>query len=270
MTAFAPADPLTDDDVATFWRDGYLVVPHLATGEEVRRMRGIYDDLFARRAGREEGMQFDLAGADGEDTPAALPQILLPSTYAPELLGTDVRVRALALARQLLGPDAVDTGDHAINKPPRSTAATPWHQDEAYWDPGKHYRSLSVWVPLQEATLDNGCMQFLPGSHQHEVMPHQPIGGDVRVHGLEFAESVDTSAAVACPLPAGGATVHFCRTFHFTGANGTDEPRRAYVMSFGVPPEARAEPRSFPWLEHRRTARAVRAAAVGETREPGA
>lgn len=263
------AAPLTAEEVSAFWRDGFLVIPRLAGEQEIAQMREVYDQLFARRAGREEGMQFDLAGPDDEETPAALPQILMPSTYAPELLTSELRGRALAVARQLLGPEAAETGDHAINKPPRSTATTPWHQDEAYWNPEQDHRALSIWIPLQDVDTTNGCMEFLPGSHTGDVLPHQSIGNDPRVHGLELAEPIDTSAAVACPLPAGGATVHFSRTVHFTGHNQTDEPRRAYIMSFALPPTPRTDGRSFPWLDARKTARAARAAAAGQTREPG-
>lgn len=269
MTQAAVAVELTAREVEAFWRDGYLVIPRLADDDEVRHMREVYDGLFARRVGREEGMQFDLAGPDDEETPAALPQMLLPSKYAPELLTSALRARALALARQLLGPDAAETGDHAINKPPRSTATTPWHQDEAYWDPRYDHRGLSIWMPLQDVSEENGCMQFLPGSHRQEVLPHQSIGNDPRVHGLELAHAVDASRAVACPLAAGGATVHLPRTLHFTGENQSDASRRAYVMSFGLPSQPRKDARAFAWLEARKTARAQRAAAAGQTREPG-
>lgn len=269
MTQATAAVELSEGDVEAFWRDGYLVIPRLADDDEVRHMREVYDDLFARRAGREEGMHFDLAGPDDEETPAALPQILLPSKYAPELLTSAVRARALAVAQQLLGPDAAETGDHAINKPSRSTATTPWHQDEAYWDPAQDHRGLSIWIPLQDVTVENGCMQFLPGSHQQEVLPHQSIGNDPRVHGLELAGELDITDAFACPLAAGGATVHFSRTVHFTGDNQTDAPRRAYIMSFGLPSQPRSDGRTFPWLDSRKTARAERAAAAGQTREPG-
>jgi hypothetical protein len=57
---------------------------------------------------------------------------------------------------------------------------------------------------------------------------------------------------------------------HYTGDNSTDAPRRAYIMSFGVPPLERSDGRAFPWLDVQRTARAGRAAAAGQTRVPGA
>ena len=73
-----------------------------------------------------------------------------------------------------------------------------------------------------------------------EILPHRHIGGDPRVHGLELDVPFDFTNAVACPLPAGGATFHYNRTLHFSGANMTNMPRRAYVMSAGFPTVPRA------------------------------
>jgi ectoine hydroxylase-related dioxygenase (phytanoyl-CoA dioxygenase family) len=113
---------------------------------------------------------------------------------------------------------------------------------------------------LQEATTENGCMHFVPGSHRGEVVPHRPIGGDPRVHGLEVEPGVvDVSTAVACPLPAGGATIHASRTLHYTSPNRSTGHRRAYIISGGTPEEPAAEPREFPWQAVRRTAREERA-----------
>jgi ectoine hydroxylase-related dioxygenase (phytanoyl-CoA dioxygenase family) len=256
-----PTVTLTPEQVAAYHRDGFLALPQLTTKEEVARLRTIYDELFARKAGRDEGNQFDLGGTDEDDAEAVLPQILAPSRYAPELATTLLRANAEAVAEQLLGPDARFTGDHAILKPARYGAATPWHQDEAYWNPALEYESISIWVPLQEATLENGCMQFLPGSQEWDVLTHRSIGDDPRVHGLELAADVDLSAAVACPLPPGGATVHGSRTLHHAGPNAADVPRRAYILGFGLPTRERAAPRDFPWNTRKQTAREQRRAA---------
>ena len=122
-------------------------------------------------------------------------------------------------------------------------AETPWHQDEAYWDPAYAYEALSIWMPLQEATLENGCMQFIPGSHRLEVLPHQSIGNDPRVHGL-VTDKVNPAQAVACPISAGCCTVHHCRTLHYAGPNRSPEPRRAYILTFRLPPKPCDKPRA--------------------------
>lgn len=250
---------LSGEQVAFFHENGFLAIDRpIADAEELAWLRVVYDRLFAERAGRSEGNQFDLAGADEEGREAALPQILDPARYAPELNEGRFLVAANAIVRQLLGAEASVGIAHAIYKPAGSGAATPWHQDEAYWDPSREYTAVSVWMPLQEATVDNGCLWFLPGSHRWDVRTHQSIGGDVRVHGLEMAE-VPTDGAVACPLPPGGVTIHLNRTAHYAGPNVSGIPRRALIMMGGLPDRPYAGDRSFPWNEAKRTAREERA-----------
>jgi ectoine hydroxylase-related dioxygenase (phytanoyl-CoA dioxygenase family) len=245
---------LNSEQIAFFHREGYLALPAITTAEEVIRLQEIYDHLFATKAGRDQGDHLDLVTADDDEQPEMLPQILNPSKYAPELAEALFRANAAAIAIQLLGVEARFTGDHAIRKAPHSGVETPWHQDEAYWDPDKEFSSLSIWIPLQEATLENGCMQFVPGSHRQEVLPHHPIGNDPAVIGLEV-DNVEALAknAVACPLPAGGATIHHSRTLHYTGPNASNQPRRAYILAFGTPAKQRAEPRNFYWLTMQKT-----------------
>ncbi|HET6386516.1 MAG TPA: phytanoyl-CoA dioxygenase family protein [Armatimonadota bacterium] len=263
MTSLKPTVVLTQEQIDGYHQNGFLAIEALTTPAEVESLQSIYDSLFAARVGREVGDQFDLGGADQEGQEAALPQILGPSKYAPALRQGQLFVNAEAIARQLLGPEAKFGGDHAILKPAEIGAATPWHQDEAYWDPSMEYNSLSIWIPLQDATVESGCMQFIPGSHRSEVQPHHTINHDPRVHGLEI-DAADTSGAVACPIPAGGATVHHNRTLHYAGPNLTGGPRRAYILGFSLPARPRSETRDFYWNAQKRTPREERARAARE------
>ena len=248
-----PNITLTQAQIDFYHREGYLVLPPITTAEELEKLRAIYDRLFAERVGREEGNQFDLAGADGDDEVAKLPQILGPARYAPELNDFLFKANGQAIADQLLG-NGSSGGDHAILKPARYGSETPWHQDEAYWSPDLDYNSLSIWMPLQDATVESGCMQFVPRSHRGEVRTHRPIKNDPRVHGLE-AEQLPVDEVVACPIPAGAVTIHHCRTLHYAGPNRSDEPRRAYIQVKGLPTQKRSEPRAFPWQQLQQTAR---------------
>jgi len=253
-----PTVKLTNEQMAFYHRDGYLAIEAITTPEEVAWRREIYDRLFAQRAGREEGNQFDLAGTDEDGVAASLPQILRPDQYAPELAHALCRVNALAIAQQLLGAEAAYHGEHAIFKPALHGAETPWHQDEAYWDPDLEYNEISVWIPLQEATPENGCMYFVPYSHRLDVMPHHPINHDPRIHGLAI-DQIDATPAVACPLPPGGATFHGPRMLHYTPPNRSTTPRRAYILGFGTPAQKRSTSRDFYWNCQKTTAREVRA-----------
>lgn len=243
-----PTVSLTDKQISFFHENGYLAIDNITTDEEVARMREAYDLIFEQRAGRDEGMEFDLAGTDEEGKVADLPQILDPRRYSEKLRDTLYEANALHISRQLLGEGVRARGSHAIFKPAKHGAPTPWHQDEAYWNPSAKATSLSVWMPLQEATRENGCMEFIPKSHLRDVQPHHHIDNNPKIHGLEVDDGIiDPSQAVACPLPQGGATFHLSRTFHYTAPNNSQIPRRAFILGFGLESEQLDEPRDFYW-----------------------
>lgn len=211
--------------------EGFLRIPEFAPPDEVAVIAPIYDRLFQTRAGWGEGNFFDMIAAETEGRPYLAPQMLQLSRYAPELLESAILKRAHALARQILGPTARLALDHGIFKAARSSAPTPWHQDEAFWDGRYQHDGLTVWIPLQSVDEASGCLQFVPKSHKRKVMPHQAIGNDPRVHGLEIP-GFSPPFAQACPLPLGGATLHHARTAHYSSPNSSDADRRAYILVF--------------------------------------
>ena len=253
---------VTPEQISFFHENGFLALDPITTPDEIAWMRESYDRIFSQRAGREEGNQFDLGGTDEEGKEATLPQILNPAKYAPELNGGLYLKNAQAIARQLLNPNAGGGVAHAIFKPAGIGAPTPWHQDEAYWDPQWQYYNVSFWMPLQEATIENGCLWFVPKSHYWEILPHRSIGNDPRIHGLELAvdnaEQV-TKSAVPCPLKPGGVTIHLNRTLHYSGPNKTDIARRALILGYGVANSPYPAPRNFSWNDIKMTPRQERA-----------
>lgn len=254
---------LVEDQVRFFHLNGFLAIDTPVAQEvELAWMREVYDRIFEARSGRESGDQFDLAGSDEEGKSATLPQILNPAKYAPELAEGAYLDVVDGIVKQLFGLEAKASVAHAILKPAGVGAATPWHQDEAYWDPAFQYQNASIWMPLQEATIKNGCLWFMPGSHEWPVVEHRPIGGNVKIHGLEMVDIGLVKNAVACPLPAGGITIHRNRTAHFAGPNTSDQPRRALILSTGLPNRPFPGSRAFPWNDMKHTAREARARAA--------
>ena len=255
-TSPTPTVELTPEQVAEFHTRGFLAIPSISTPAEVALLRGVFDRLFAQKAGRAEGAQFDMVTHDDdEDTPAKLPQIINPVNYAPELRNTAFRANALAIARQLLGPETTAAFEHAILKPAHYGAATPWHQDEATRvDANFEYEQLSIWMPLQEATPENGCMQYIAGTNKGDVLPHRSPKCDPKIHAIECAGGFDPADATLCPLPPGGATIHHGRTLHSAGPNNSDSPRRAYILAFELPPQPGTRERNFYWNHEKQTA----------------
>jgi hypothetical protein len=222
-----------------FARQGFLSISSLTTIEDLARIRSLLDPLFAK---------FDLLGEYAADiaaprvagVPPRSPELNEPIRFAPELRDTLAYARCRELARKLLGVPVGYSFDHAIYKPPHNGAATDWHQDEAYSARAIPLRSVHFWIPLQEATVKNGCMWFVPGSNQGGILPHQvsvhrTAGPNQAPAGTTIvASQVDTINAVACPLSVGSATVHHPLTLHYTGANESDEYRRVWILHFSA------------------------------------
>lgn len=248
---------LSREQVDRFHADGFLSIPSITTPDEVAWIRQIYDRLFAERAGWSKGDFFDFAGADEEGKAPRLPQLLNPSQYEPALARTLFRTNAEAMARQLLGPRAKLIFEHAMMKPGKTGGETAWHQDHAFYARYTNYRAVTIWMPLQAVDERNGCLEFIPESHNGAITPHRHLDDDPRVHGLE-AIGVDASKAVVCPLPAGGATFHSDRTLHHAGPNRSSEPRRAYALVFGVRGRQFTLREEYPWNRASVTAREQR------------
>ncbi len=254
---------LSPEQITRFREDGFLAIPGLTTTEEIGRIRAIYDRIFDEKAGYVRGKHLDMVSA--EDDPATTPllsQILNPAEFAPELRETLFRRNALIAARQLLGDDATPWFEHAIRKPARHGAATPWHQDEAHRDDvGVTYRQISIWLPLQDATVENGCMRYIAASHRGPVLTHRSPNNDPRIMALECSDGFDESSAKHVPLQPGDAVVHDARTLHGAGPNTTGEARRAYIMAFRGAVVSAPDFRGYPWNLEKRTAAQARARA---------
>src|ERR1700722_19341386 len=120
--------PLTAEQVAEFFRLGFLVIgTPLIPKPELEWCGSILMRMLESGEGRSEGRNLDLIARDGGgDT--VLPTVLQPSLYATELRNLSYRKTALAIARQLLGPQVAFAGDHTILKPVHNGGPTPWHQ----------------------------------------------------------------------------------------------------------------------------------------------
>ncbi len=250
--------PLSQHQVASYRENGYLAVEQFVDEKELAHLRVILAGMFAKRAGRDRGYHLDLVGIDDEESPPGIPQILHPSRLVAELRGNQFLSKSKLIARQLLGANVEFVLDHAVLKPPHGEEPTPWHQDAAFGDPRFDTQSVSMWLPLQDTTIANGCLHFIPRSHLGEVLPHRPAKNDPRLHALECFDGFDSTKAVACPLSAGGVSLHDGMMLHSAGPNRRDQPRFAYVAVFRTPARRRSIPREFPWRERSQTARQAR------------
>lgn len=250
---------LSNQQIDLLKTQGFLRMDSIVPKHEMEPLRQIYDRLFSSRAGFDEGLQFDLAG-DEESGKLKVPQIIQPSKLEPALRDMELVSRARAIAEAVLGGEIEsDYGEHMIFKAPHANTDTPWHQDQAYHAPDVYHHSVNFWIPLDDATVENGCMHFVSESHQKDILPHHSIGHDPKVHGLE----VDTPERfvqnqVACPVPAGGCALHLPHMLHYAGGNNTDRPRRAYILMMNIKSSPREKPLNNYWITEKTTARQQR------------
>jgi phytanoyl-CoA dioxygenase PhyH len=251
---------LREDQLTAFRRDGFLLVDGLTTPDEIMSLRKLYDEMFLQRRGWEKGDMFDMVGRDDLGRGLALPQMLWPSRYEPALSQTKLAASARSIAEQILGSNVENTLEHAIMKPPFNGAETPWHQDDSFAHKSSMItEAISIWMPLQDVTIQSGCMRYIRGSNLGPLYPHQSPGNDPRIHGLELVSPPDLTNCVAVPMPAGGAVIHHSRTIHGAGGNSTDQPRRAYVLGYSVKTGRRhILTRDYPWNLEKQTAREQR------------
>jgi hypothetical protein len=251
---------LSSDQLEAYRRDGFLLIHGLSTPEEIASIRILYDRLFSERRGWDKGDLFDMVGRDDLNQGMALPQMLWPSRYEPALQQTQLAASARSIAAQLLGPQIENTLEHAIMKPALDGAITPWHQDDAFVHKSSRFlESISIWMPLQDVTVENGCMRYIRGSNHGPLYPHQSPNNDPRIHGLQVISPPDLTNCVSVPMPAGSGVVHHSRTLHGSGVNRTNEPRRAYILGYGVKAGSyQLLMRDHPWNLEKQTARDLR------------
>lgn len=234
------------EEVAFFEQNGYLAVEEFVDPQELNEILTIFHAVAER--GRNE------PNASSRTHSSALEQYAFPEITFRELLQTRFVRKARTYVSALLdvGEDDLTAWAQFIHKPALEGGSTPWHQDEAYWDPARLYNAVAAWLPLHAVSPGQSCMEFIPGSHRREtLMNHERSSQDPRIRQLE-AIGVDTDAAVACPLPAGGATFHHHRTLHYTGPNTSRRPRTAFIVEWQTAPVQRERREERPWFDEQR------------------
>lgn len=227
---------LAPKQITRFKQDGFLAIPRLIDDTTLRTLRDHYDRFI--RGEIECGQDNRLLGGQ-------IHQVMHPSKHQAYFRDNPAIAAARSVAAQLTGaPGGARIAfnyDMLIDKPAGTNKETPWHQDFAYAQmpvmpagtPIPENAALQFWLALDDVDVANGCMQFILGCHVGPLLEHHVVGsGAVDERRLLKTDQVDSSRAVACPLHAGGCTVHHYGTPHYTGPNTTrDRNRRAYIFN---------------------------------------
>jgi non-haem Fe2+, alpha-ketoglutarate-dependent halogenase len=139
----------------------------------------------------------------------------------------------LGAVEDLIGPDILVYTSTWFIKEPESAAIAAWHQDATYFGL-RPYVHVTAWVALTDATAENGCMEFLPGSHHRGQLPHRAgvVADSVNRAGQAITVEVDDTTAVHAPLRAGQFSLHHTLLMHRSKPNRSTKRRVGLAISY--------------------------------------
>ncbi|MEM9575390.1 MAG: phytanoyl-CoA dioxygenase family protein [Pseudomonadota bacterium] len=254
---------LTPEQIRTFERDGYLVVPDVVPPEVLARVKAEYSALmdqlymrwFAEGRVAVEPADLDFWGKLLEAYKAkcdwfqpmdiSLPgDEIAPDTpfhFGPAVFDLLTEPRLLDVAESLLGPELTSNPiQHVRLKPPTSTlqsdeirahiTATDWHQDRAVaLEEADETRMVTVWIAVTDATPENGCLQVQAKTADQAMLPHCPKTQTGIADGF-----VDEAKAIPLPVKAGGVVLFHPLTPHASLTNQTDTFRWSFDIRYNV------------------------------------
>ena len=150
-----------------------------------------------------------------EDYPDENPTLFRPELHREGFFGVFAHPTLLELAQLLLGPEIRLYPNYTVRPklPANKRTEVLWHQDAGYTsETADVLRMMNVWAPLVPVTLENGCMEFVPGSHKHGVVPHEKDEYYLRIHA-DYIDPVETEA-VRIEIDPGDAVIFSNLLFH--------------------------------------------------------
>lgn len=154
--------------------DGYFILRNAVPRDTAIEVRGVIKNMILTPVPdvRADADPMDPMGDAPEARAARFRKL---SNFAPKsaLIWHNIHAgeKLLAVARHFLGDDMLLKFNSCFLKPARTGSATPWHQDNGLWRDGDT-EPFNFWMALDPATRANGCLQFVPGTHKGEIVPH--------------------------------------------------------------------------------------------------
>lgn len=212
---------LSEAEIRTYERDGQLIPRHRLAPELMSRLTACIEALIAQNP---DVRPEQLVGAHvrkSADTGVQGVDELLECASHPDILD---------MVEQVMGPDLIVWGSQVFSKPAGDGMAIPWHQDGQYW-PVRPLRTVTVWIAIDPARVENGCMRVIPGSHRQGLMPHLS-SDDPGLALNQGLEDVDEDRAVDVVLEPGQVSLHDAMLVHGSNANRSGLRRCGYAIRY--------------------------------------
>ena len=213
---------LSDAEVEAYERDGQLTPKHRLSGPLLDRLGACIETLIAENADIRPEQLVGAHVKKSDDSGVRGVEDLLECASHPDILD---------VVEQVMGPDLILWGSQVFSKPAGDGLAIPWHQDGQYW-PVRPLRTVTVWIAIDPARVENGCMRVIPGTHRSGLMAHESTDDEGLALNQGIAGGVDESAAVDVVLEPGQFSLHDSMLIHGSNANRSGLRRCGYAIRY--------------------------------------
>lgn len=215
---------LTREQISAFNRDGYLTRIRIFDEEQIAEIRRYFDELLAKTV-----------AAGGDSYSISTAHLRYGRVY-------DILTHPLIVARvrDLLGENVIAWGSHFFCKMPGDGKRVSWHQDSSYW-PLTPSMAVTVWLAIDDATVENACMRYIPGSHHLGHLTYalsENDEGNVLNQTVVGAEKLGEPVNVE--LKAGEISIHSDLLLHGSEANQSNKRRCGLTLRY-CPATVRAD-----------------------------
>ena len=225
---------LSKEAVEEFQCQGYLKIDHqLIENGHLEILRQQYDQIFVEHKNNDGQGLRNLAVTEGATSqrPTEMLQIMEMWQKNEQFYKLLFHQPLLDIAESLIGKNIQLFHDQALYKPAHIGGEVPWHQDNGYWRCSPP-NLVSIWIALDDADEDNGCMNVIPKSYTEGGLDHTRAKSEEKELPALLMANIDDSQAVPVPLLAGHGMVHHCLTLHQTNPNNSSRDRRAMVIHY--------------------------------------
>lgn len=222
---------LTDDQVAFFHENGYLAGVQILDDDQVEILRGelakfVEPDFPGKK------LFYEYHSNESTDASRVLFHALGSWRISPGFHDILWHPAFVVAASQLLGGAVRFWHDQLFCKPSHHGGVVAWHQDYSYWVRTIPMQHLTCWIGLDDATVDNGCLQYVPKSHRWNLLPRTDLAGNMdAIKTVLSEEQLQEFKPVPIELKKGQCAFHHPLLLHGSYENSTDRQRRAIVLN---------------------------------------
>ena len=144
----------------------------------------------------------------------------------------------LDIVESVIGPEILAHPQFNIRakRPHQDEGVVPWHQDLGYLQPdAAETFMVNFWIPLVDATRENGCMEVIAGSHRAPLLDHERGMGPAGNFKGVIDEHLPEGEHVLCPVRVGGVLLTQHKTMHRSLPNVSDHIRWSLDLRYSHP-----------------------------------